>query len=397
MHDRFALYRKDIYVLLSKGFEVEMYTGTPEGEVVGFSDKIVAALEGFVREPDARNVEYTTAPFCRYEHLLCELLKPRVRLRDYLKTLGNYTLIPGSTLPLGGAGKFHRSDPQNPYHTYIENTYGTDVVTASIHINIGIADPEQLIRACRLIRVEAPLYLALTASSPFFDGRVTGFHSTRWHLFPQTPKHVPLFESHLHHIRWVETQLEKGSMQSVRHLWSSVRPNGDRRPYNLNRLELRICDLVSDPLHLLAVTAFLETRLQQLLQTPDLDPLENSELREQTRSEDLVTIALENEKAVAKDSLDAQLRHWSTGKPIIARDWIQQLYAEIHPVAKRSGILCFLTPIQQILRNGNQAQQWLKQAEKTSPTEVMQTAIAHMQTQEALLAQDICSPAVAVV
>ena len=153
----------------------------------------------------------------------------------------------------------------------------------------------------------------------------------------------------------------------------------------------------SDPLHLLAVTAFLETRLQQLLQTPDLDPLENSELREQTRSEDLVTIALENEKAVAKDSLDAQLRHWSTGKPIIARDWIQQLYAEIHPVAKRSGILCFLTPIQQILRNGNQAQQWLKQAEKTSPTEVMQTAIAHMQTQEALLAQDICSPAVAVV
>ena len=124
-------------MLLSKGFEVEMYTGTPAGEVVGFSDKIVATLEGFVREPDARNEEYTTAPFCRYEHLLCELLTPRVRLRDYLKTLGNYTIIPGSTLPLGGAQEFHRSDPQNPYHTYIENTYGTNVVTASIHINIG--------------------------------------------------------------------------------------------------------------------------------------------------------------------------------------------------------------------------------------------------------------------
>ena len=384
-------------MLLSKGFEVEMYTGTPEGEVVGFSDKIVAALDGFVREPDARNVEYTTAPFCRYEQLLCELIKPRVRLRNYLKTLGDYTIIPGSTLPLGGADTFYRSDPKNPYHAYIEETYGTDVVTASIHINLGIADPEALMRACRLIRVEAPLYLALTASSPFFDGNITGFHSTRWHLFPQTPTHVPLFESHLHHIRWVEQQLAAGTMQSVRHLWSSVRPNGDRRPYNLNRLELRICDLVSDPLHLLAVTALLEARLQQLLAQPELDPLQSSQISAQTRGEDLLAIALKNEQSAAKDSLDAELTHWQTGSPILARDWLAQLYDEVHLTARQSGISCFLTPIKQILRNGNQAQQWLAQAEKTSPTAVIQQAIAQMQQQESLLAEDICQPAVALV
>jgi predicted glutamate--cysteine ligase len=388
-------YLKEIYVLLSKGFEVEMYTGTPAGEVVGFSDKIVAELEGFVREPDTRNVEYTTAPFCRYEHLLCELIKPRVRLRNYLATLGDYTIIPGSTLPLGGADTFHRSDPKNPYHTYIEQTYGTNVVTASIHINIGLSDPEALMLACRLIRLEAPLYLALTASSPFFDGNITGAHSTRWHLFPQTPEHVPLFESHLHHIRWVEAQLAAGTMQSVRHLWSSVRPNGDRRPYNLNRLELRICDLVSDPLHLLAVTALLEARLHQLLENPQIDPLESSQISAHNRSEDLLAIALNNEKAVAKNSLSAELTHWQTGKPILARDWIQQLYAEVHPFAKRSGIGCFLTPIKQILRDGNQAEQWLAQAANSSPTEVIQQAIAQMQQQESLLAQDICVPAAA--
>ena len=380
-------------MLLSKGFEVEMYTGTPAGEVVGFSDKIVAALDGFVREPDARNVEYTTAPFCRYEHLLCELIKPRVRLRNYLKTLGDYTIIPGSTLPLGGAAEFHRSDPKNPYHDYIEQTYGTNVVTASIHINIGMVDPEELMRACRLIRLEAPLYLALSASSPFFDGEITGFHSTRWQLFPQTPKHVPLFESHLHHIRWVEEQLAAETMQSVRHLWSSVRPNGDRRPYNLNRLELRICDLVSDPLHLLAITTLLEARLQQMLTTPELDPLESSQLSEQSRSEDLLEMALENEKAVAANSLGATLRHWQDGREITAKDWISQLYEEVHPFAKAAGIGCFLTPIKQILREGNQAQRWLAEAEKTSPTEVIQGAIAQMQKQENLLAEDICQPA----
>lgn len=383
-------------MLLSKGFEVEMYTGTPAGEVVGFSDKIVAELSGFVREPDSRNVEYTTAPFSRYEHLLCELIKPRVRLRNYLKTQGDYTIIPGSTLPLGGADTFYRSDPKNPYHAYIEQTYGTDVVTASIHINIGIPDPEMLMRACRLIRLEAPLYLALTASSPFFDGQITGFHSTRWHMFPQTPKHVPLFDSHLHHIRWVEDQLAKGTMQSVRHLWNSVRPNGDRRPYNLNRLELRICDLVSDPLHLLAVTALLEARLNQLFENPGLDPLESSALGATYRSDDLVEIALQNEQAAAKNSLTAELIHWQTGKPVIASDWLTQMYEEVHPYAKATGITCFLMPIKQILREGNQAQRWLAEADKSSPTDVIQHAIAQMREQEALLAQDICQSAVAV-
>lgn len=42
---------------LLKGFEIEIYTGTPQGEIVGLSDKIISALDGFVREPDSRNVE----------------------------------------------------------------------------------------------------------------------------------------------------------------------------------------------------------------------------------------------------------------------------------------------------------------------------------------------------
>ncbi len=229
-------------MLLSKGFEIEMYTGTPAGDIVGLSDQIVASLDGFVREPDNRNVEYTTAPLYCYDRLLCALVRPRQKLRQYLKNLGEYTLIPGSTLSLGRSDRFYRSDPNNPYHDFIEQTYGTKVVTASIHINVGISDPELLMRACRLVRVEAPLYLALSASSPFLDGHRTGYHSTRWGLFPKTPANVPLFESHAHFIRWTQEQLVAGSMRNVRHLWTSVRPNGNRRPYDLNRLELRICD-----------------------------------------------------------------------------------------------------------------------------------------------------------
>lgn len=380
-------------MLLSKGFEVEMYTGTPQGDIVGLSDKIVAALDGFVREPDSRNVEYTTAPLCRYERLLCDLVRPRVTLRRYLKQLGDYTLLPGSTLSLGGSDRFYRSDPGNPYHSYIERTYGTNVVTASIHINIGIAEPELLMRACRLIRLEAPLYLALSAASPFLDGQATGYHSTRWGLFPKTPAHVPLFESHAHFVRWTEEQLAIGTMQNVRHLWDSVRPNGDRRPYNLNRLELRICDLVSDPIALLAITALLEARLQQLIADPNLDPLTASTLPASTRAEDLVELTNANEAAVARQSLDAELRHWQDGRTILARDWIEQLYQEVWAIAKQQGFSCFLLPLKKILREGNEAQQWLKLYESGFDSRaVIRQVIQAMAERERALEVELCQP-----
>ncbi|NET31048.1 MAG: glutamate--cysteine ligase [Cyanothece sp. SIO1E1] len=383
-------------MLLSKGFEIEMYTGTSAGKIVGLSDQIVADLNGFVREPDSRNVEYTTAPICRYERLLCELVRPRQRLRTYLKNLGNYTLIPGSTLSLGESDHFYRSDPKNPYHAYIEQTYGTKVVTASIHINLGISDPELLMRACRLVRVEAPLYLALTASSPFLDGKATGYHSTRWYIFPKTPAHVPLFESHTHFIQWTNQQLAAGTMQNVRHLWDSVRPNGDHRPYSLNRLELRICDLVIDPIALLAVTALLEARLLQLLKDPGLDPLETTDLPAANRATDLVEITNMNEKAVARQSLDASLHHWQDGRTILARDWIQEIYQEVWMIAKQQGISCFLLPLQKILREGNEAQRWLKlHHQGHHPESVMTQAIQAASSQEQELEHQLCQPMVA--
>ncbi len=376
-------------MLLSKGFEVEMYTGTPQGEIVGLSDQIVADLHGFVREPDSRNVEYTTAPLYRYESLLCELVRPRQLLRRYLKTLGNYTLIPGSTLSLGGGDRFYRSDPENPYHSYIEQTYGTRVVTASIHINIGISDPELLMLACRLVRVEAPLYLALSASSPFLNGEVTGYHSTRWQLFPQTPASVPLFTSHRHYIEWTQAQLAAGTMQNVRHLWTSVRPNGDRRPYSLNRLELRICDLVSDPIALLAITALLEGRLTQLMVQPELDPL-------LAPTDDLIALTQENEQAVAQSSLDAQLTHWQDGRTLSAREWIGELYDQVWPFAKERGFSCFLSPVNKILHQGNESLRWLKDYEGDRDlTVVMQTAISTTAQAEQELANQLCHPLVA--
>lgn len=376
--------------LLLKGFEVEMYTGRPDGAVVGCSAAAAAALAGFVTEPDHRNLEYITPPDASYARQLALLLEPRRRLRAWLAPRG-LTLLPGSTLSTGDSRRFERSDPQNPYHSFIEATYGTRVVTASVHINLGLsgdqgpAAMDQLFAGLRLLRCEAALLLALSASSPFLDGVPTGAHSQRWLQFPLTPPEVPLFLSHQHYIAWMEEQLAAGTMQNVRHLWTSVRPNGDHRPHDLNRLEIRICDLVSDPLLLLAITAYAELRLHQLQRRPEHhDPIRASQLSPAT----LAALADANDRAAAQASLDASLRHWRDGRDIQARHWLQGQIEALAPLADELGLAPLLDLLPTLLREGNQAMQWLQRhAAGESVAAIVAAEAAALAQREAQLAK----------
>jgi predicted glutamate--cysteine ligase len=366
--------------LLLKGFEVELFTGRPDGTVVGVAEQVARSLSGFVTEPDHRNLEYTTEPDADYGHQLALLLEPRRRLRSWLAPRG-LTLLPGSTLSLGDSRRFERSDPANPYHGYIEATYGTRVVTASVHINLGITAMEPLFAACRLVRCEAALLLALSASSPFLDGVATGAHSQRWLQFPLTPPRVPLFLSHAHYIGWVEEQLATGAMQNVRHLWTSVRPNGEHRPHDLNRVEIRICDLISDAGLLLAITAFVELRLLELLDGPERhDPLQVSRLT----PDELAQLADHNDRAAARSSLRADLRDWRSGEPIEARAWLGSELERLTPLAERRGIAAWLRPLHGVLEHGNQAMRWLEHHAAGVPIRtILAEATAAMEHDEA--------------
>ena len=368
--------------LLLKGFEVEMYTGRADGTVVGCAAEAAQALAGFVTEPDQRNLEYTTPPDASYQRQLELLLEPRQRLRRWLKPRG-LTLLPGSTLATGGSDRFERSDSSNPYHAHSEQTYGTRVVTASVHINFGLTAMEPLFAGLRLLRCEGALLLALSASSPFLDGQATGAHSQRWLQFPLTPPRVPLFLNHPHYVRWVEEQLSAGSMHNVRHLWTSVRPNGDDRPHDLNRIEVRICDLIADPLELLAVAAFAELRLLQLLADPGrFDPLLASTLA----PEELAELADANDRAAARSSLEAELRHWKSGAPILARDWIKAELEEMAPLAGSLGLGNLLPCLEMLLTRGNTAMRWLALQRTGQPVaEIVAAEAAALEAREIAL------------
>ncbi|WP_413296142.1 glutamate--cysteine ligase [Synechococcus sp. MIT S9452] len=341
---------------LLKGFEVEMYTGRPDGTVVGCSSEAAAAIDGIVTEPDRRNLEYITPPEASYAAQLQHLLEPRQRLRQWLQQR-QLTLLPGSSLSLGDSQRFERSDPDNPYHQFIEDSYGTRVVTASVHINFGLESSETIMAACRLLRCEAALLLALSASSPFLDGQATGAHSQRWRQFPITPQQVPLFENHQHYIDWMHAQLKQRQMRNVRHFWGSVRPNGPERPQQLNRVELRVCDLVSDPRDLLAITALAELRLLQLIDRGrSEDPLFSSELS----AAELAELADHNDQQAALASLDAELRHWRDGRTISARQWIQDQLQDLKTWGDGQPAMAWLDRLPALLARGNTAMQWLQ-------------------------------------
>jgi len=359
---------------LNKGFEIELFTGTC-GTHVGVSSQIEKIFSNFVNEPDNRNVEYITDPSKDYKNLYYSLLKPRKDLRKWLKDM-DLTIIPSSTLCFPHQNKFQRSDKSNNYHEFIEKNYGLSIATSSVHINLGIEELDKLFTAIRLIRCEASLFLALSASSPFLNGKFTGNHSQRWLQFPKTPFEIPFFLDHKHYINWIEQNMRNGTMQNVRHFWSSIRPNGPKRPYGLDRLELRICDFISNIDLLLAITAFLELRVISLFDDlENLDPLLSSKFS----TDELKSICDQNELKVSKDSLNAELIHWKSGKKIICKDWIQNLLIELSSFSKVLEMNHFLKPIHKVLVEGNESMKWIKKYNQGfSVEDIMSSAIKNM-------------------
>jgi predicted glutamate--cysteine ligase len=336
---------------LKKGIEVEVFTGTRQGDAVGMSPKIVPALQNpFVFESDARHVEYVTDPFTSYDDLAVQVVEPRLRLRKFLEEQGNLTVLPFSTIAMPFNQQFELSLPNNTYYQWVGENFGTNILTSSVHISVGLDDMDDIINVTNWLRMDMPLFLALTAASPYRNGENTGYHSSRWIDFPQEPVDMRFFENHKDFVGFVEDGLASGKMRSLRHMWSAVRPNGQDRPYDLNRIEARICDLVMDPALLLAVTAVLEARIIQLSMKTGMPDA------------NLLKISRENERRVAKDSLNANV--WHYGKEVNVRVAIARMIGEVEGIMRAIGTYHHLEAIDKVLAEGNEAMRFIKRVEE---------------------------------
>ncbi len=60
--------------------------------------------------------------------------------------------------------------------------------TFALHVHVGVPDPAAAIRLMNRLRAHLPLLLALSANSPFWQGRDTGLASARTPLFQAFPR-----------------------------------------------------------------------------------------------------------------------------------------------------------------------------------------------------------------
>ncbi|HKO39168.1 MAG TPA: YbdK family carboxylate-amine ligase [Solirubrobacterales bacterium] len=112
--------------------------------------------------------------------------------------------------------------------------------TWSLHLHMGIRGADRAIAVCDWLRELLPLLLAVSANSPFLDGRDTGLHSVRSEIFTRTfPRcGVPSpFGDWRTYAEFVETLERVGSVVESTQLWWSVRPH-----HSFGTVEVRICD-----------------------------------------------------------------------------------------------------------------------------------------------------------
>ncbi len=146
---------------------------------------------------------------------------------------------------------------------------GRPFISQGLHIHVGMPSAGDCLKAYRWLRLYLPLFLALTTSSPFYEGEMTGLYSYRSKLFEALPLagYPRDFKDYESFAQLVETLLEYQIIQSSRDLWWDLRPH----PL-FGTLELRVCDLPSKLAEILGIATLARAYLMSVLESPEEAP-----------------------------------------------------------------------------------------------------------------------------
>jgi glutamate---cysteine ligase / carboxylate-amine ligase len=111
--------------------------------------------------------------------------------------------------------------------------------TFALHVHVAVPAAEAAVRALRGLRVHVPLLLALSANSPFWQGRDTGLASARVPVFGAFPRvGIPrAFRSYAEYVDAIDVLLRCRAFPEPMFLWWDVR----LQP-KLGTIEVRILD-----------------------------------------------------------------------------------------------------------------------------------------------------------
>jgi carboxylate-amine ligase len=190
-----------------------------------------------------------------------ELVEMRGEL-SRLAAKGGLRIISASTHPTSDWKRQEITD-HDRYHEIVEDLQ--DVARGNLifgmHVHVGIKDRDVAMELANQVRYFLPHVLALTTSSPFWLGRLTGLASTRCEIFKRFPRTgIPdRFESYKQFESFVDLLVKTGCIDNGKRIWWDVRVH-----HLYETVEVRICDMPTNMDHTIAVVALIQALMAKL-------------------------------------------------------------------------------------------------------------------------------------
>jgi glutamate---cysteine ligase / carboxylate-amine ligase len=307
------------------GIEEEFMLLDPRDWSLAFrSEEVIAGLGPELRdrvtpETHAAVMEVTTGVHRRVADAVAELGELRWKLARSLARHGLRAGVAGMH-PTAVAGDTVVSS-QPRYRAIGESmrVLARREPTLATHVHVGIASPRAAIRLLNRLRAHLPLLLALSANSPFWQGRATGFASTRTTVFDAFPRTgvARAFRDYADWVERVDALLRSGAIADPSLLWWDAR----LQP-RYGTVEVRIMDAQTTVADVAAVAALVQSLALLELERPD-GPGDGPPANE---------LIEENRFLAARDGMQALLIGASGGR-IAAVDQLEETLAACRPWA----------------------------------------------------------------
>jgi carboxylate-amine ligase len=222
------------------------------------------------------------------------------------------------------------------------------LLICGMHVHVGIDDDELRIDLMNQMSYFLPHLLALSCSSPFWEGRDTGLKSYRLTVFDALPRTgIPeRFASYAEYQRHIRVLVEAGLIEDATRIWWDLRPSA-RYP----TLETRVMDVCTRLDDTVALASLLVCILRMLYR-----------LRTNNQRWRIYTPMLirENRWRAMRYSFDAGLIDLAKGKVVPFTELLEEILGLVAEDAEALGCTAEIGQVRDILTRGTSAHRQIK-------------------------------------
>ena len=237
--------------------------------------------------------------------------------------------------------------PKTRYRRLVENfrQLAEEQLSFGFHVHVGVGDREEAVQVLNRLRVWLAPMLALSANSPFWLGRDSGYASYRTQIWGRFPTAGPpgYLSSLAAHDALVQSLVETGGVMDVESVYWDA-----RLPEKHDTVEIRVADVCSK----LDEAVMLAGLGRALVRECHERALRNEPAPE-VRHELLTTAHW----LASRYGLDAELVDPETARTVPAREVVYKLLAFARPALEDFGDWDEVSPlVEKTLEKGNGAQ-----------------------------------------